>query len=151
MTRPSCHVIFVGHNLPKIPLDRKCWQPLDQLQNRKANEVQKYPPTYKTWDSPKYPFKYPLEYSKNTKFVFSGYFSGIFRVFFRFLAVGGICLSGWYFCLFWGLWGFLLCSWPVGCQRKWLHYITLFFRIDYVRCNVIVCIDNGLCINLSAM
>ena len=38
------------------------WQPLDQLRNKKSNEVQKYPPTYKTWDSPKYPFRYPLEY-----------------------------------------------------------------------------------------
>ena len=100
-----------------LPL--KCWQPLDQLQNRKANEMQKYPPTYKTWDCPKYPFKYPLEYSKNTKFVFWGYFSGIFGVFSRSSAVGGICMSGWYFGLFWGLWGFLLCSWLVGCQLKW--------------------------------
>ena len=25
-------------------------------------------------------------------------------------------MSGWYFWPIWGLWGFLLCSWLVGCQ-----------------------------------
>ena len=36
-------------------------------------------------------------------------------------------------------------------DRKSLHYITIFSRINYVWCNVIVYIDNGLRINLSAM
>ena len=50
-------------------------EPLDQLQNRKAHEMKKVPPTYKMWDSPKYPFKHPPEYCQNTKI---GYFRGIF-------------------------------------------------------------------------
>ena len=36
-------------------------------------------------------------------------------------------------------------------DRKSLHYITLFSRINYVRCNVTVYIDNGSRINLPAM
>ena len=37
---------------------------------------------------------------------------------------------------------------PLPFDRKFLHYITLFFRINYVWCNVIIYIDNGLWINL---
>ena len=36
-------------------------------------------------------------------------------------------------------------------NRKSLHYMKLFSRINYVCCDVIVYIDNGLRINLSAM
>ena len=65
---------------------------------------------------------------KNTKFVFLGYFSGIFGVFFRSPAVGGICMCASIFGLFWGLWGFLLCSWLVGKQQFATQ--TLFVQMD---------------------
>ena len=43
-------------------------------------------------------------YFRGIFLVFSGYFSGIFGVFFRSLAVGGVCMSGWYF---WPILGFV--------------------------------------------
>ena len=85
--------------------EKFCWQTLDQLQNSKAHEMQKIPPNIQNMRLPEMPFKYPLEYKKNTKVVFLGYFSGIFvGVFFRSPAVGGICMSGWYF---WPILGFV--------------------------------------------
>ena len=37
---------------------------------------------------------------------------------------------------------------PVPLERLFLHYITLFFRINYVWCNVIVYINNSFVKNL---
>ena len=62
------------------------------------------------------PSNTPWNTKKIRNSYFLGYFSGIFGVFFRSLAVGEfVCRAG-IFGLFWGLWGFLLCSWLVGCQ-----------------------------------
>ena len=58
----------------------------------------------------------------NTQKIRNSYFWGIFLVFsgyfFDPLPSGEfVCRAG-IFGLFWGLWGFLLCSWLVGCQPK---------------------------------
>ena len=42
----------------------------------------------------------------------------------------------------------LLTKFLIPLDRKSLHYSTLFFRINYVWCNVIVYIDNGLRIKI---
>ena len=83
----------------------------------KPTKCKKKTSTYKKWDSPKYPFRYLLRIPPKYE---NRIFGSIFLVFSGFssdlMAQGKFgCRTG-ILGLFWGLWGFLLCSWVVGCQ-----------------------------------
>ena len=67
-------------------------------------------------DCPKYLFRYPPGNSKNTKFVCFRYFLVFSGYFFDLVVQGEFGCRGGISGLFWGLGGFLFCSWPIGSQ-----------------------------------
>ena len=89
------------------------WEPLDQLQNSKAHDTKKWKTHAQCEIALKYPFRDP---PRNTPL---SYFGNIFLVFWSFAVEESGCRAG-ILVLVRGFWGFLLCSWLVGSELRFL-------------------------------
>ena len=103
-----CGHIFTGGKLEKV-----------QMVENPLTSYRIYPRNIQNVRSPEIPLQIPPEYPKNTKILFSGYFPGIFGVFFRSPAVGEIRMSSWYF-------------WPI---LGFVGFSALYLVAQIARCN----------------